>query len=365
MRTSPFLLRSSQYVLAFVVIAFVTAVLFVLREALDTTLIALLYLIPLGLVTAFLGFGPGIASALMTFLAFNYFFIKPYYTFAVHRPTDVVILVIFLVVAIVISQLVGRMQVSLAAATAREREATQLYELSTALAGLHDEQVIVQILARQVQAVLLGEAVTVHIVGGQPFQFSVLETGQPQRPPEWLVPIEAARGVLGEIRVWRAGPVLTSSEKRLLQTFASQGAVALERARLVQAESRARVLEESDHLKSILLSSVSHELRTPLSTIKAAASSLRSNEINWESPARPELIAAIDEEADHLNILVGNLLDMSRIESGALKPKREWNILAEIVEGVFRVQFIGSSAIAKLPLCRLVITCRFIGKIYR
>ncbi len=334
MRTSPFLLRSSQYVLAFVVIAFVTAVLFVLREALDTTLIALLYLIPLGLVTAFLGFGPGIASALMTFLAFNYFFIKPYYTFAVHRPTDVVILVIFLVVAIVISQLVGRMQVSLAAATAREREATQLYELSTALAGLHDEQVIVQILARQVQAVLLGEAVTVHIVGGQPFQFSVLETGQPKRPPEWLVPIEAARGVLGEIRVWRAGPVLTSSEKRLLQTFASQGAVALERARLVQAESRARVLEESDHLKSILLSSVSHELRTPLSTIKAAASSLRSNEINWESPARPELIAAIDEEADHLNILVGNLLDMSRIESGALKPKREWNILAEIVEGV-------------------------------
>ena len=239
MRTSPFLLRSSQYVLAFVVIAFVTAVLFVLREALDTTLIALLYLIPLGLVTAFLGFGPGIASALMTFLAFNYFFIKPYYTFAVHRPTDVVILVIFLVVAIVISQLVGRMQVSLAAATAREREATQLYELSTALAGLHDEQVIVQILARQVQAVLLGEAVTVHIVGGQPFQFRVLETGQPQRPPEWLVPIEAARGVLGEIRVWRAGPVLTSSEKRLLQTFASQGAVALERARLVQAESRA------------------------------------------------------------------------------------------------------------------------------
>ena len=334
MRTSPFLLRSSQYVLAFVVIAFVTAVLFVLREALDTTLIALLYLIPLGLVTAFLGFGPGIASALMTFLAFNYFFIKPYYTFAVHRPTDVVILVIFLVVAIVISQLVGRMQVSLAAATAREREATQLYELSTALAGLHDEQVIVQILARQVQAVLLGEAVTVHIVGGQSFQFSVLETGQPKRPPEWLVPIEAARGVLGEIRVWRAGPVLTSSEKRLLQTFASQGAVALERARLVQTESRARVLEESDHLKSILLSSVSHELRTPLSTIKAAASSLRSNEINWESPARPELIAAIDEEADHLNILVGNLLDMSRIESGALKPKREWNILAEIVEGV-------------------------------
>ena len=334
MRNLSFIMRSAQYFFAFFVIAFVTAVLFVLREALDTTLVALLYLVPLGLVTAFLGFGPGIASALMTFLAFNYFFIKPYYTFAVHRPTDVVILVIFLIVAIVISQLVGRMQASLAAATAREREATQLYELSAALAGLHDELVIAQILAKQVQAVSQGEAVEVSIVGGKSFEFSLPDASPPQRFPEWVVPIEAARGVLGTIRVWRTGPALTSSEKRLLQTFASQGAVALERARLAQAESRARVLEESDHLKSILLSSVSHELRTPLSTIKAAASSLRSNEINWDSPVRPELIAAIDDEADHLNILVGNLLDMSRIESGALKPKREWNILAEIVGSV-------------------------------
>jgi two-component system sensor histidine kinase KdpD len=94
------------------------------------------------------------------------------------------------------------------------------------------------------------------------------------------------------------------------------------------------VLEESDRLKSVLLSSVSHELRTPLSTIKAAASSLRSNEVSWDSAARPELIAAIDDEADHLNMLVGNLLDMSRIESGALKPKREWNILSEILGSV-------------------------------
>ena len=331
MRNSSFFLRSSQYLLAFGLIALVTAILIALREALDTTLVALLYLIPLGLITAFWGLGPGITSALVTFLTFNYFFIKPYYTFAVHRPADVVILVIFLIVAIVISQLVGRMQASLAAATAREREATQLYELSTALAGLHDEHVIAQILAKQVQAVSQCESVELNIMGLQPFVFCLPEVNQPVRSPEWITPIEAARGVLGMIRIWRAAPAITSGEKRLFQTFASQGALALERARLAQAESRARVLEESDHLKSILLSSVSHELRTPLSTIKAAASSLRSNEINWDSPVRPELIAAIDDEADHLNMLVGNLLDMSRIESGALKPKREWNILPEIV----------------------------------
>jgi two-component system sensor histidine kinase KdpD len=326
--------RFWHYLLAFALIASVTAIFFVLRDALDTTLIALLYLIPLGLITAFWGLGPGITSALITFLAFNYFFIKPYYTFAVHRPTDVVILVVFLIVAIVISQLVGRMQASLAAATAREREATQLYELSTALAGLHDDHVIAQILAKQVQDVSQGEAVELNITGPQPFAFRLPEANQPPRPPESIVPMQVARGILGEIRLWRAAPAISLREKRLFQTFASQGALALERARLAQAESRARVLEESDHLKSVLLSSVSHELRTPLSTIKAAASSLRSNEVSWNSAVRPELIAAIDDEADHLNMLVGNLLDMSRIESGALKPKREWNILPEIVGSV-------------------------------
>ncbi len=334
MRIPTFISRPSQYLLAFGIISLVTGGLFTLRDALDTTLVALLYLLPLGLITAFWGLGPGITSALVTFLTFNYFFIRPYYNFAVHRPTDVVILVIFLIVAIVISQLVGRMQAGLAAATAREREATQLYELSTALAGLHDGKTIAQILAKQVQDVSQGEAVELNITTEQPFAFRLPESNQPTRPAEWVFPIQVARGVLGEILLWRAGPALTSSEKRLLQTFASQGALALERARLAQTESRARILEESDRLKSAILSSVSHELRTPLSTIKAAASSLRSSDVSWDSAARPELIAAIDDEADHLNMLVGNLLDMSRIESGVLKPKREWNILPEIVGSV-------------------------------
>ncbi len=334
MWSSNLILRSSRYLLALGFIVLVTAFLFALREVLNTALVALLYLIPLGLITAFWGLGPGLTSAFLTFLTFNYFFIQPYYKFTVHQPTDVVILVIFLIVAIVISQLVGRMQSSLAAATARELEATQLYELSTALAGLHDRHTIAGILAKQVQDVSHGEAVELNIAGMDAFDFRLPELDQPTRPPEWVIPIQVARGVLGEIRLWRAGPALTSSEKRLLQTFASQGALAFERARLAKAESRARVLEESDHLKSVLLSSVSHELRTPLSTIKAAASSLRSDDVHWDSAARPELIAAIDDEADHLNILVGNLLDMSRIESGALKPKQDWNILSEIVGSV-------------------------------
>jgi two-component system sensor histidine kinase KdpD len=334
MRSSSLISRFWQYLLAFVLIAAITVVFYMLRAALDTTLIALLYLVPLGIITAFWGLGPGITSALATFLAFNYFFIQPYYTLAVHRPIDVVILVIFLIVAIVISQLVGRAQAGVATAMAREREATQLYELSTALTGLHDDHVIARTLATQIQTVSGSEYVELDIQGNKPFVFHWPEDSQPARQPELILPILAARGLLGEIRLWRAAPDLLSSERRLLQTFASQGALALERAWLAQAESRARVLEESDKLKSAILSSVSHELRTPLSTIKAAASSLRGREVSWDSPARTELIAAIDDEADHLNMLVGNLLDMSRIESGVLKPKREWNILPEIVEGV-------------------------------
>ena len=331
MRSSSFLLPLWRYFLSIILMASITAIFMVLRDVLNTTLVALLYLIPLGMITAFWGLGPGITNALITFLTFNYFFIEPYYTFTVHRSTDVVVLVVFLIVAVVISQLVGRAQTGLAAANAREREATQLYELSAALTRLHDEHAIAQILAKQVRAVSQGEYVELNIAGTAPFAFQLPETNLLTRMPELIVPIQAARGVIGEIRLWRTAPAISSSEKRLLKMFASQGALALERAWLAQAESRARVLEESDHLKSILLSSVSHELRTPLSTIKAAASSLRGKEVTWDSPTRVQLVAAIDDEADHLNMLVGNLLDMSRIESGALKPKREWNILSEIL----------------------------------
>ncbi len=323
-----------KYLISAALIALTTLFFFALRDFLDTTLVALLFLIPIGLITTYGGFTPGITSALFSFFAFNYFFIKPYYTLAVHRPLDLVILIIFLVVSVVLSRLVGQAQAGLAAANAREREATQLYELSAALTGLHDENTVAQILGKQVAALLQGEYVEVNITGSQPVNFHLPQINPPTRPPELTISIQAARTILGEILLWHTAPAISLGETRLIQTFASQAALALERARLAQAESRAKVLEESDRLKSAILSSVSHELRTPLSTIKAAASSLRGHDVNWDSPARVELIAAIDDESDHLNMLVGNLLDMSRIEAGVLKPKREWNIMAEIISGV-------------------------------
>ncbi len=236
MRISSWISRPAQYLLAIGLMAAVTAVFYTLREGLDTTVIALLYLIPLGLITAVWGLGPGITCSLLTFLTINYFFIPPYYTLAVHRPTDVVILVVFLVVAVVVSQLVGRMQSGLVAANAREREATQLYELSIALTGLHNDHSIAQILARQVHAVSQGEHVEINITDTEHFSLHLPDTAAPNRPPELFVPIQAARGVLGEILLWKTASAGPAGDVRLLETFASQGGLALERAQLAQAE---------------------------------------------------------------------------------------------------------------------------------
>src|SRR6266508_6659200 len=181
MRSTSFLSQAWKYLLAFILIASITTIFFFLRGVLDTTLVALLYLIPLGIITAYWGLGPGITSALIAFLTLNYFFIQPYYTFTVHQPTDVVVLVVFLIVAVVISQLVGRAQAGLVAAMAREREATQLYELSTALTGLHDDHAIAQILAKQVHAVADGEYVELNIAAAQSFAYRLPEIDLPTR----------------------------------------------------------------------------------------------------------------------------------------------------------------------------------------
>jgi two-component system sensor histidine kinase KdpD len=327
--------RIPEYLLALILMVGVALGFSLLRDMLDVTLLALLLLIPVGFITARWGLGPGITAALTAFLAFNYLFIPPYFTFFVHHPGDLGMLMVFLIVAAVISQLVARAQDGARAATAREREATQLYELSTALAGARDNLTIAAILAEQLYSILDCEHVAIALSGwAESAARAPSGVEAPLSEAELLSPIRGISGVVGEIRLWRSAPAISKAEERLVKTFASHGALALERTALAEAEERAKLVEESDRFKSALLSSVSHDLRTPLATIKAAASSLRSGEVSWDSPARTELLAAVEDETDHLNMLVGNLLDMSRIESGALRPQRRWNVMAEIVQAV-------------------------------
>jgi len=327
-------------VLALLLIAMATAALVWVRRDLTTATIAILYLLPVGLSTSLWGLGPGIAAAVAAFVALNFFFVEPYYTLTVHHTQDVLVLIVFLIVAGVLSQLVGRAQQGQALATANEREATRLYELSAGLAALKDEPSIVRLLGEQALQAFEADRVTVEVAGdaaGQRWQAGVPPNeSRPDGPPQAVVPVQSSKGRLGEIRLWRQAGPLSEAQSRLLRTFAGQGALALDRARLGEAETRAKVSEESDRLKSALLSSVSHELRSPLSTIKASVTSLSREDVGWDSDARRDLLAAIEEETDHLNRLVGNLLDMSRIEAGALKPDRKWNSLREIVEGVVR-----------------------------
>ncbi|MCL4560544.1 MAG: DUF4118 domain-containing protein [Chloroflexi bacterium] len=335
-----FLYVIAQYLLAGAFVAVMTLAVWVFHLHLGTQIVSLLYLIPVILSTALWGLGPGILASLLAFITFNYFFIPPYYTLNVHQAQDLLALLIFLLVAVVISQLLGRAQAGIAAAKNREREATRLYELSIALAGLQDANAIMATLARQIDETFEGERVEIllnHVPEGQARRFVLPVDAPPAGTnPRISVPLSTARGLQGTIHLWREGEALTFPEERLLRTYASQGALALERAYLVDSTNRAKVLEESDRLKTAILSSVSHELRSPLATIKASITSLSSGTVEWDSDAGRELLAAIEEETDHLNQLVGNLLDMSRLEVGALLPQRKWNSLSDIVGSVLQ-----------------------------
>jgi two-component system sensor histidine kinase KdpD len=330
-----YLIRIPEALLA---VGATTALLYLARPWLNTPTVALLYLLPVGVSTALWGLPSGIAAAVAAFFAFNYFFLPPYFTLQVFQPQESIDLVVFLVVAITISQLLGAAQASLARAEAREREARHLYELSTALLGLTDLESIARTIADRVLLSLPGAKVGILLEPGK--GASRTEVSLPARDrehpgrPSLSVPIQGMRGLLGEIEVWSPRGGATADERRLLHTYGSTAALAIERAQLAAADNRAHLLAQSDAFKSALLSSVSHELRSPLSTIKASVTSLLGAEVDWDSDAKQELLEAVDEETDHLNLLVGNLLDMTRIEAGYLQPKRNWNVLADIVRSV-------------------------------
>src|SRR5512146_953061 len=215
-----------RYLLAAMTIVVMTLLFSALRGILDTPVIALLFLIPVGLRTALWGLGPGITAALCAFLGFNYFFISPFYTFTVHRPEDVVVLIVFLVVAGVISQLVARAQAGMATATAREAEATELYELSTALYGQHEEREILHTLAEHIVSTFAAQAVELEL-SASPGETERVPGAASGRPPDLVIPIQAVQGPIGELRLWGGRPGLSPAQKRLLQAFTSQGALAL------------------------------------------------------------------------------------------------------------------------------------------
>lgn len=207
------------------------------RDTLGEAVIALLYLVPVGWSAAQWGQGAGVCSAALSALAFDYFFIPPFYTFAVGRLEGWLVLAIFLFVSIVV---IGRIQSGLSKAETSEREAHFMYEMSAALSGLRTQEAVVHALATNLQLMFLAELVEVGIQpGNKPAPLlvkvppAVIRSGVPDR----ILPLLASPGMVGEIRIWRGNGWLPVEGSRLLNSLASQASQALERARLAEAEA--------------------------------------------------------------------------------------------------------------------------------
>ncbi len=203
------------------------------RDVLGEGVIALLYLVPIGWSTTRWGQLPGLSAALTAALAFDFFFIPPFYTFAVGSLEGWLIIVIFLAVAAVI---VGRIQYGLHRAHVREREALFMYELSTSLAGARTPEAVARTLARQIQQMLQASLVQVEIEPEGPsgaLMVGVPTSTSSAEKPDQILPLLAPHRLIGEIRLWQGPAPLPPSNGILLQNFAEQGALALER---VQSE---------------------------------------------------------------------------------------------------------------------------------
>jgi two-component system sensor histidine kinase KdpD len=346
--------------------------------ALELANASMLYLAAVLLVAVYLGRGPAIFTAFSAFLTFNFFFTEPRLTFSVADPDEILALILFLLVAIVTGQLAAGQRNRAEEAEAREREARLLYDLSTLLVGqrlrpaleavsdrlrseLGVDAVAVELrdaetgLARTVagdrEAVQAarGTAASVQVLG-QGAQAAGEEAGRPGRwvrvaPPRGARQPAEDRGVIRvPIRAGASEPVgdllliirhearpLPAPDARLLATAANQLALAIEQDRLRQEATDAELLRRTDELRSALIDAVAHDLRTPLASIIASAGSLRQPDVTWTETERREFIRAIEDEAERLNRIVGNLLDLSRIQGGSLVPSRDWHDIGLVI----------------------------------
>ncbi|HET8630029.1 MAG TPA: ATP-binding protein [Thermomicrobiales bacterium] len=379
------------YALAPAGVALVSLVIALIRLRVHIPNISNLYLVVILALASTVGRGPAIFASLLAFFTYDFFFTEPYYTFTIREPAEWLALVVFFLVAVVAGQLTAALraraeearrrerdnaalyrslnqalEARAAEAQRRERITATLYELSRALATKQEPDQLLDAIAARVVAVLGVRSCAILLpdergrlavrasaaAGGGPVapldrneeaQVTWLFTHvgehrlRPSRYRQFLhVPLDTGERRLGVLRVEAAarGTPLGDADAQLLATFAAQAALALEQARLAQEAVRAAILARGDELKDALLASVSHDLRTPLAAIRAAAGSLLQEDIEWDPETRREFAATIDEEAARLNRLVGALLDMSRLEAGALRARTGLYPLDDLVRPV-------------------------------
>lgn len=333
-------------------VAVLAAIMAPFRSHLSIATAALVLMVPVvvGVVTG--GFAAGVVAVAAGFLAYDLVFIPPYGTLAVGAGENWVALVVYVIVMLLVAQVVGRLDAARAQAHRREAEIRRLFELTDLLIG---EKPVPELLALIVSAVhdafglasvvlLLptGTSLDIAAAAGEPLTVEEMARiiPAPGRPTTLGTSSVAASGVrsvalsatgrpVGLLGI--KGRVLSRHDRELLLTFANHIALTVERAQLREQAMRTELLEEIDRLQRTLMGAVSHDLRTPLATIKISASTLGNPDAEISTAERQELLALIDDQVDRLNRLVTNLLDMSRVQSGALELRREPIAVVDLV----------------------------------
>jgi two-component system sensor histidine kinase KdpD len=311
-------------------------------------------------VGASFGRGPAVLASVLSVATFDFFFVPPRLTFAVGDTQYVVTFGVMLAAALLISTMASRMRRQSDLARDRERRTAALYALSRDLAAIPDRDRLLEAAIRHVEDIFESRAVCLlpdadgrltlpsdrarsggldeHDRGVAQWAFdhgqsAGLGTQTLPAASGLYVPLRGSRGPVGVLGVLPRGGRhgIRAEQIRLLETFGSQIAIAIERSQLAVEAERARLRSESERLRETLLSSVSHDLRTPLAVITGAATSLLAPDVAIPDAARRELAETIVDETGRLNRLVGNLLDMTRLESGALRVRKEWHSLEEVL----------------------------------
>jgi two-component system sensor histidine kinase KdpD len=326
-----------------------------LREpAIEQTNLVMLYLVAVVVSALNWGRGPAILASVLSVISFDLLFVAPYLTFAVSDTQYLLTFVGLLVVGVVMSTLASRAREQAEAAQRREAETAELYDLSRDLAAAVGIPEIVRIVVRHVEQTFGSDVVVLLPSEAPSSRLTLSPTGGDLKLDEheiavadWVyrhgqpagqqtdtlpaarlryLPLKTARGALGVLGVGGATLAerpMTPEERRTLEVIASQASLAIERAQLSEAARQAEILQATERLQTALLSSISHDLRTPLVSITGALSSLREDAAHLDEANRAALIENAHAEAVRLNRLVGNLLDMTRLEAGALRLTRE------------------------------------------
>lgn len=329
---------------------------------LDPANLVMFYLLTVVIVALRFGYGPAFLTAVSSVVVFNFFFVPPQLTLHVEDAQYLLTFLGLLMAGVVIANLTAQARQQTEAAERRERETAQLYSLSRELAATIEPNVIVKAVIDHATQIFQCEAgVFLPNDKGQinptlltpNFRLSDDENAA----VEWAfkhglvagnnataipnaqgryIPLKSAQNIIGVLGLCM-GETVSIAQQRLIAAFAAQSALAIEAAQLGQEAQQAQLLREKEKFQTAILNSVSHDLRTPLVSITGTLSTLRDNMAVYDAAAQRDLLDGAFEEAERLNRLVGNLLDMSRLEAGGIKLKQELYDLEEII-GVVRSQ---------------------------